>query len=744
MPPDRPASATRAEGPFVGREDELASVRRMLAPEGALVTLIGSPGAGASRLGREVASEGFKRTQIIEAGQLAGLGAAQARQLELLVIDDVDALVLAVGEELEALRELAPELRVLVVGDEALGLDREQVTVVGTLSEESAVSLYIERMPEEARPSVRQEDVRALVRRVAGLPLAVELAALQAATYSARDLLNATARDGALDLSRFRTSRRSWPARRSSLEGAFAASWEASGPEERAVLVAIAAFAAPPRLDDIDAMTDATIGPSGTTDPLAAVETLVRRQLVHRARREGLDAGAGFSRLELAPLLQDDVRARVRAATGPRFARVAQRHAEVVLARLEALEPRLYGPEAPAALAEIAASLPDVRAAFVRMKERDRALAARLVVPLGELAAFARGIATDDPLFAAAVTAADTTGDLVLRARTRHVRAKMLLEQNEPAAALSLLDEARERLSRNLVTAAVTSLAADVERTRGWAALAMLDLAGATDRFDRALQVHRAGRDARGQADACAGLAVAARLGGEEARALRLFESSYGIHLVAGDTVRQAKVGEMARLVGLALPETRPEHRHRSAAELRATADEHRTSGRPWRDAIARLELARKLAQDGDRAGSRVALTEARASAELAGGNAEWIAALEAEVGAATADVPGWRIADDATRVTAPDGARIDLRTRPVLRRILAALAAVRVATPGRALGVDAILAAGWPGERVQHAAGLLRVYTAIKRLRGLGLQALLCTSEDGYLLDVATPVTVG
>ncbi len=715
----------------------------MLAPEGALVTLIGSPGAGASRLGREVASEGFTRTQLVGARELAAVSAAQARKLELLVVDDVDALVLAVGEELEALRELAPALRVLVIGDEALGLDGEQVTVVGALSEQSAVRLYLERLPAEARTSVRDDDVLSLVRRVGGLPLAVELAALQATTYSARDLVPATRRDGALDLSRFRTSRRSWPARRASLEGAFAAAWEPLGTEERAVLAAIATFAAPPRLDDIEAMVD----PSGAGDPLAAVETLVRRQLVHRARMAPSDAGAGFSRLELAPLLEDDVRARVRAAGGsdsdPSFTHLAQRHAEVVLARLEALAPRLYGPEAKAALDEIAATLADVRAAFARVKDRAPSVAARLVVPLGELAAFARGIATEDPLFAAAVTAADATFDLLLRARTRHVRAKMLLEQNEPAAALSWLEEARELLSRNVVTEPATSLGAEVDRTRGWAALAMLDLAGATERFERALQVHRAARDPRGQADACAGLAVAARLGGEEARALRLFESSYGIHLVAGDTVRQAKVGEMARLVGLALPEIGADHEHRSAAELRATADEHRASGRPWRDAIARLELARTLAKTGDRAGSRVALTEARASAELAGGNAGWIAALEAEVGAAAADLPGWRIAADATRITAPDGARIDLRTRPVLRRILAALAEVRVATPGRALGVDAILAAGWPGERVQHAAGLLRVYTAIKRLRGLGLQTLVCTSEDGYLLDVATPVTV-
>ena len=78
-----------------------------------------------------------------------------------------------------------------------------------------------------------------------------------------------------------------------------------------------------------------------------------------------------------------------------------------------------------------------------------------------------------------------------------------------------------------------------------------------------------------------------------------------------------------------------------------------------------------------------------------------------------------------------------------MLRRVFGALVAARRVTPGHAISVEGILAAGWPGERVQHAAGLLRVYTAIKRLRALGLERLLVTAEDGYLLDPQVPLTV-
>ena len=48
----------------------------------------------------------------------------------------------------------------------------------------------------------------------------------------------------------------------------------------------------------------------------------------------------------------------------------------------------------------------------------------------------------------------------------------------------------------------------------------------------------------------------------------------------------------------------------------------------------------------------------------------------------------------------------------------------------------DALLAAGWPGERLRYDSGMLRVYTAIRRLRALGLERVLLTRDDGYQLD--------
>lgn len=85
----------------------------------------------------------------------------------------------------------------------------------------------------------------------------------------------------------------------------------------------------------------------------------------------------------------------------------------------------------------------------------------------------------------------------------------------------------------------------------------------------------------------------------------------------------------------------------------------------------------------------------------------------------------------------------VNLGRRGPLRKVLLALAKKRVASPGVGLSNEEVLEAGWPGEKMQHEAGLARVYTTIQRLRGLGLQSLLVTHDDGYLLDEAVAARI-
>jgi len=90
------------------------------------------------------------------------------------------------------------------------------------------------------------------------------------------------------------------------------------------------------------------------------------------------------------------------------------------------------------------------------------------------------------------------------------------------------------------------------------------------------------------------------------------------------------------------------------------------------------------------------------------------------------------RVANDAS-VIEVDGERLDLGTRKSLRGVMRAL----VDAHGSAtLPWDALLAAGWPGERVSAEAGMQRVRVAVSTLRKLGLGAVIETVEGGYRLD--------
>ena len=78
----------------------------------------------------------------------------------------------------------------------------------------------------------------------------------------------------------------------------------------------------------------------------------------------------------------------------------------------------------------------------------------------------------------------------------------------------------------------------------------------------------------------------------------------------------------------------------------------------------------------------------------------------------------------------------MDLARRGALRRVLDALVTRRIEQPGVAWSSSALLEAGWPGDRVGHEPGMMRVYSVIRRLRALGFAEALVTRDDGYLIN--------
>ncbi len=111
--------------------------------------------------------------------------------------------------------------------------------------------------------------------------------------------------------------------------------------------------------------------------------------------------------------------------------------------------------------------------------------------------------------------------------------------------------------------------------------------------------------------------------------------------------------------------------------------------------------------------------------------------ALAALSGPPSREVRGaLRVGPESRWLELPRGERVDLVRYGPVRRLLDRLVVARLESPGVALSAEALIEAGWPGERMRHTAGLLRVYSAIRRLRRLGLDAVLITRDDGYLLD--------
>lgn len=94
------------------------------------------------------------------------------------------------------------------------------------------------------------------------------------------------------------------------------------------------------------------------------------------------------------------------------------------------------------------------------------------------------------------------------------------------------------------------------------------------------------------------------------------------------------------------------------------------------------------------------------------------------------------RVARDGRWFEMASRPRVELGRRASLRAILLALAHARGGTGEAAVGRDALLAAGWPGEKLLFDAAGKRLRVAIATLRAMGLRDAIVTAKDGYALD--------
>ena len=213
---------------FVGRTDEVARVGKALQAY-RLITLVGPGGAGKTRLAAEVAAAvrdsapddaadgiwlaelapvtdaadvpqavlgaiGLRESRLLPDGTqritsrdgrtrlLEGLADARA----LLVLDNCEHLIDACAHLADALLAHSPQLRIVATSREPLGITGESLFVVPPLDEDPAVRLFADRAaavrPDFSLDSESRPLVIDIVRRLDGLPLAIELAAARLRT----------------------------------------------------------------------------------------------------------------------------------------------------------------------------------------------------------------------------------------------------------------------------------------------------------------------------------------------------------------------------------------------------------------------------------------------------------------------------------------------------------------------------------------------------------------------------------
>ena len=323
-PGNLPAEATS----FVGRRRELAELRKKLG--GArLVSLVGPGGVGKSRLalrGATDLSRGFlagawwvelaevREPALVANAVLAALdlrdqagteplvlllGHLRERQL-LLVLDNCEHLLEATAALAAEIVRAAPEVRVIATSREPLSAPGEHVLPVPPLElpstdaaeplqrlrQNEAVMLFVERAAAASGAfeltAANRSPVADLCRRLDGLPLAIELAAVRTRVLTAEQILGRlTDRFGLLTGG----GRAALP-RHKTLETAIDWSHELLSAAEQTLLRRLCVFAGKFTLEDVEAVCASDEVPARET--LELVASLVDKSLVIKEDARGV------------------------------------------------------------------------------------------------------------------------------------------------------------------------------------------------------------------------------------------------------------------------------------------------------------------------------------------------------------------------------------------------------------------------------------------------------------------------
>lgn len=847
---------------FVGRTHELSAIESTFGNRGRLLTLLGAPGVGKTRLALHYASAWARRGESVWFCDLSGAhtesdvvtALAQAVDVELgerdaaeralaqrlgavgaalLVLDNVEQVAGPAASLVERWLDELPELSWLVTSRQRLDVAGEEVLDLAPLPLSDAAQLFKERADAVAkgRSVARADDaVAALVARLDGIPLAVELAAARTRVLSPELLLERLSErldPGGGDARGAATFLRT-------LEKAIGWSWSMLDEGERRALCRASVFAAS---FDLDAAF-AVVG----DDALEHLAALVDKSLINvephgRATRyrlfESIRAYAtarldeSGEREEVedrhASVYLDDARGPVLAeADGSRAALYAERDNVLAVHRRGLARGRTdlvvgaadrlcdyylqHGPlSSHQAVVEQAVQAAEASGDDAQ-RERAWLLRGQLSVIVGR-----HDAAWDD--LELARDGAVVRGDKSLEARARRYLARLsshagrFEEARKDATSSHRLHKqvGQERLAAGvqLDLASACGIGGRREEARRLARGALLTAENAGDRTLQAAALEQLGTLAARDGDRHAArgywgrakelwrdLSAHRRVGDVDIKLGRLayeegqLDEAHALLDEGRETVRRiagasGTVAEATALLGAVALERGDlegaDNRTADAAAWLAGAGDPLEAfvlalrgatlcaqgdvgaardvfeevdaaiARGVRDSVARAAhtlRAPLLAKGGDAAAARARLDEA---GDVRLGSRVRVARRFADkamaFGAAAQGGAVVGVADDGSWLETPGSERVDLSRRRVLRRLLLALAEKRVQEPGSLLASADLVAAGWPGERMLEKSAQDRLWVAIRSLRRLGLDGILVTGREGYLLDPDVPL---
>jgi predicted ATPase/class 3 adenylate cyclase len=324
----RPTNLPDFLNPLLGRAEELTELERLLTEGVRLLTLVGTGGAGKTRLSLELARrkpdlypDGVYFVELaatldaaaVDSEIAAAIGLLDTsfealqrylRSKRLLIVADNLEQIPDAGKPLAKLLAVNTMLTIVATSRIPLRVATERVYEVPELDENTAVQLFAARAA-VAEPTFRlkpenEETVRAICRRLEALPLAIELAATRIRLLTPDQLL------GRLDsrLALLTSGGRDTPSRHRTLRSTIAWSYELLTPEQQELFARLGTFNGGFTLDAAEHIADASL------DDLAALVdgNLIRRR---NGRFTMLETIREFAIDELAVLgLDDDARSR--------------------------------------------------------------------------------------------------------------------------------------------------------------------------------------------------------------------------------------------------------------------------------------------------------------------------------------------------------------------------------------------------------------------------------------------------